>query len=116
MSETVHVEIALQSKTHCLAIACLLRGIEDDDVKALTGRQNIAQPGKQVGLNEADPRLIQVGVLLRQIESVFVEIDRYHFVSVSQDLGMHRETPRVATKVQNATAGAKSGESLAGVA
>ena len=57
--------------------------------------------------------MIQVGVLLGQVESVFVEIDGHHFLRTPQNLGMHRETPCVATKVQNATAGAKSGESLA---
>src|SRR5207249_7081706 len=48
-----------------------------------------------------------------QVESVFVEINGHHFLRASQDLGMHRETAGVATKVQNAPASAEYGQSLA---
>src|SRR5262245_27873980 len=55
--EAIHVEIFFESERNVFAVARLLGGVEQDNVKTLSGRKNIAQPSKEVGLRELDAHL-----------------------------------------------------------
>ena len=76
----------------------------------------VPQPGEQVGLHEADARLVQVGVLLGQGDGLLVEVDAHHLLGLAQRLGVDGEAARVAAQVQHAPARAELRQRLAVVA
>src|SRR5205085_3001284 len=86
--------------------------IEDDDVKALARRENVAQPREKVRLNETDAGLIEIGVAASQGQRFLIEIDPRHFLGAAFGLGIDGESAGVATKVEDAPVFAESGQPL----
>src|SRR5690349_1341165 len=89
--ESVHVEITLERVVDLLAVAGLLRRVKNYHVKALASRDDVAQPGENVGLDVTNANLVQARVLSGQRQGRFVEIDSSHFRGSSLRLGVHRE-------------------------
>ena len=106
----------LQGEVDLFAVARLLGGIEHDHIEPLAAGRRLAQPGEQVGLDEADVHLIQPGVLPGQGERLFVEIDADHFLGAAERLGVNGETAGVAAEIEHAAAGAEGGQRPAVVA
>ena len=61
-------------------------------VEALGPGDDVAQPGEDVGLDEANAHLVQASVLPRQRQGRFVEIDARHLGGFPHRLGINRET------------------------
>jgi hypothetical protein len=97
--ELVHVEVAFEGVVDLLAVAGLLGGIEDDDVETFAVGQRLAEPGKQVGLDEADPCLVQIGILLGQGDDLLVEIDPDDLPGGAGDLGTDSEAAGIAAQI-----------------
>ena len=114
--QAVHVEVAFQGVIDLLAVARLLGGVEHHHVEQLLGGDDVAQPGEQVGLHEAEPYLVEAGVLLRQGQGLLIQIDADDFLGSTQGLGIDREAARVAAQVEDAPAGAEGCQQAAIVA
>src|SRR5262249_36867376 len=114
--QLVHVEVALEREIDLLAIASLLRWIEDHHVETLARRHDVAQPGEQVGLREANAGLVEVGILLRQRDHLLVEIDADHFLRLAKRLRINGKAAGVAAEIEYLFAGTEARQELAVVA
>src|SRR5260370_21526777 len=106
--QAVHVQVTFQREVQRLAVPSLLAGVEDHHVETLAGRQDVAQPRKQIRLHETDARLVQVRVLSSEVEGLFVEVHAHNFLSLTEGLGVDRKTTAVTAEVQHALARAES--------
>ena len=67
-------------------------------------------------MDETDAGLVQVGVLFRQSQRLFVKIDTHHFLSLSQRPGVHGEAAGIAAQVEDTLARAETRQQLSIVA
>ena len=94
--QLVHVEITLQRQIDLLPIPRLLGRVEDHHVEPLPRGDHLAEPRKQISLHEPHLGLIEIGILLRQRDRLFVDVDADDFVRPAERLRVNGKPAAVA--------------------